>query len=165
MFETVDRGLCLQYLNVGVSLIVTITLAGITLCIWMCWDDWKMKKEDALYLQTVALEPIEVEEIPHGYLHFQKLAIRIANHVPSDRESLEDLLDQVLEWMIGQSHKNTHDLETVWTVFVNENSTAREHQQATCWFETAFRIWSTNPKWVMPAWMFPFQRTRSQTFS
>jgi hypothetical protein len=165
MFEKIDHERCLQYLHVGFPLVITVIIAISTIMIWIWWDDWKMKKEDALYLQTVAPEPTEVEEIPHGYLHFQKLATRIANHDVTDHEPLEDLLDQVLEWMMSRSHKNTLDLETVWNVFVNENSTTREQQQASRWFESAFRIWSTHPKWIMPAWMFSLQRTRSQTFS
>lgn len=159
---------CNQILAYTVPLIVTTFISILTFGVWILWDEWKMKKEDAEYQKSLLIpEALEVEEIPRKYLYFQKLALQLSTQKFLLYYSENEVLLELMQWMHEQSHKNAEDLEKLLHILqTDQELTNVELYQVETWLKTAFYIWSYNPRWIMPAWNpVSFVRNRSWTIS
>lgn len=167
MFEFIEHDQCISILRFGLPVVITILLGSMSLLSWICWDDWRMKKEEEVFEKSLLVpEPLDVEEIPRKNLYFQKLAIQIYTNNISSGETMMDKINELYDWMLEHQHTNTEDIEKIITTFNDNEMTNYEYQEIQLWMDTAFRIWACDPKWIMPAWMPTIiRRNRSWTVS
>lgn len=170
MFSSIDYQQCIHIINYGIPFIVTLLISIISLGIWLWWEEWKMKKEEAQIEKSLQVpEPLDVEEIPRKYLYFQKLALQIQNNNCINSFN-NDIIQEIFQWMEEHSHKNTNDVYDVLFVLNSEGDDSYiseiDKYQANLWIETALYIWSINPEWVMPSFKKEsIPRNRSWTIS
>lgn len=155
---------CLQVVQFMIPILLTTVIGAVSLGVWLCWDEWKLKREEAEDLSKQRPVPLEVEEIPRQDLYFQKLAIQIHTQHYSDHGDVSEVFSAALEWMEQNSHPNLKDLDAVLDILTHEEATQKEVQQAQLWMHTAFYVWSKDPSWTLPAWSpLIIRRNRSWT--
>lgn len=151
---------CLTYLHVTVPMACTIVLGAITTILWIIWDNRRMKKEEEEYVRSqTELEPLEIEEIPRKFLHFQKLCIQLTLHSMT-AEDHDYILNELIQWMNTNNHPNFTD---VFTIITDTNEEYTDDPNIIQWINTALYVWSKNPRWRMPHIKCIMPRSRSWT--
>jgi hypothetical protein len=163
-FSEMNQSECLQLVQFMVPVLLTTLIGTSSLVIWLMWDEWKLKREEAEDRNKQTPAPLEVEEIPRQDLYFQKLAIQMHTQQFSEHRDVSEVVSEALEWMGQNKHPNEKDLEAVLDILTHEEATQKEVQQAQLWMHTAFLVWSKDPSWIIPAWSpLIIRRNRSWT--
>ncbi len=156
-----DYESCITYVHSTILIILTIILGAFGIIVWTCWDEQRIKKEVEAELANTKPEPLDVEEIPRKYLHFQKLCIKLLSDTISEDE-FEFIIDELIEWMDTNNHPNFDD---TFEIIKNMQNNENEDANSIAWLNTAILVWSTNPRWVMPYMKHTLPRNRSWTVS
>ncbi len=150
---------CIMYLNSATAIILTSLFGILGLIIWVYFDERRMRKEEEEELAKTEPEPLDTEEIPRKYLHFQKLCLKLRSDSITDDE-YEYITDELLQWMYTNNHPNFDDIfGIIKELKINEI----EDANSVAWINTAFLVWSMNPRWIMPYIKHTLPRTRSWT--